>query len=220
MEEYTSAFIKVPIKKVSVDVYEVEAMSILSTSTIQSSSSEMSKLPQNTRRTKPEELCLAKRASTDRDSAQQGFLLGILMCYDFTIKIRRLYKKGHKTHQLFVIESISKNGTVYFKAPTTDNKSGDKKLMRRNLDAMTNNSLLNIVQYECATKLDLKRGKRSNLCTEMKRIQAIQFHNDLFKAQDILRHGLFINESILNKMTPEGCELTSNDKPYLTSCLY
>ncbi|GAB1225298.1 hypothetical protein ENUP19_0248G0072 [Entamoeba nuttalli] len=157
---------------------------------------------------KQKDLLLAKRASTERDSAQQSFLFRILVDNGFTVCLKRLYKKGKTTSQLFVVESITRDGKSYFEEVITDNLSEDKKKKRRNADAKTNDCLIKIASDYCWACFEFKKGKQSVVCSQMKRIQNAQIGSKIYGSNLILQEGKKMNQHILSIMSSHGCILS------------
>ncbi|EKE41818.1 hypothetical protein ENU1_043960 [Entamoeba nuttalli P19] len=127
---------------------------------------------------KQKDLLLAKRASTERDSAQQSFLFRILVDNGFTVCLKRLYKKGKTTSQL------------------------------RNADAKTNDCLIKIASDYCWACFEFKKGKQSVVCSQMKRIQNAQIGSKIYGSNLILQEGKKMNQHILSIMSSHGCILS------------
>ncbi|ELP91032.1 hypothetical protein EIN_267480 [Entamoeba invadens IP1] len=156
-------------------------------------------------------LLLAKRASVDRDAAQQSFLLALFVSHGFDIKLKKLYKKGKTTAQVFVVEEISQNGELIFSESECDSSEEDMKKKRRNLDALTNNKLIELANFYCNTSLEFKKGKTSIVCVQMKRIQKLEINGKSYGFHEIAKIGMQINNTILHLMTPNGCVLSQNN---------
>ncbi|ELP86903.1 hypothetical protein EIN_445300 [Entamoeba invadens IP1] len=149
-------------------------------------------------------LLQAKRASADRDAAQQGFLISVLALNGFEVKMNKLYKKGKTTHQLYVIDLITREGTVYFNLNDFHLPSENLKQKRRSQDALTNNILIEIAEKFCGAVFKLKNGKKSNVCIPMKRIQTANVNGVFYTAEKILVDGIYENENIRDNLKDDG----------------
>ncbi|ELP86734.1 hypothetical protein EIN_307300 [Entamoeba invadens IP1] len=155
-------------------------------------------------------LLQAKRASVERDAAQQGFLILVLACNGFEVKVNKLYKKGRTTHQLYVIESITREGKVYFNLDTLHFPSENLKQKRRRQDTATNNAMIDIIEKFCGAQFVMKIGKKLSLSIPMKRIHTVSIDGINFNSEKIMERGIYQNESIRDNLTPEGCTINSN----------
>ncbi|BFU22307.1 hypothetical protein EHI8A_070140 [Entamoeba histolytica HM-1:IMSS-B] len=156
-------------------------------------------------------LLTSKRASTNRDAAQQSFLIGLLVNNGFLVKLKKLYKRGKTTKQLFVIESIWKEGINCFNIDLIGNIPGDKKVKRRNIDATTNHVMLQIAGDYCSLSYDVKKGKTSSKSYQMERINSANTRGKIFDSKMIQIIGTEINQNLASWITSSGLEIHPND---------
>ncbi|ELP94075.1 hypothetical protein EIN_183920 [Entamoeba invadens IP1] len=171
---------------------------------------------ERTEDTKKVNMLKSKRKSANKDSAQQSFLIAILIRNGFYIKIKRLYKRGKTTAQIFVIERIAKEGKTYFDSSKNRDPTVDQKTRRRNADALTNKALMDIAVYYCKTYLEEKKGKSARKSVKMVRFSSAQVDGKDYNLDQIEYIGMITNQLILDIMsrTSSGIELDAYDSRF------
>ena len=161
----------------------------------------------------------SKLRSQNYDSHQMCFFVYLLLRLDYTICIERLYKKSKKIDQIIRIKSVSKSGTNKFSEHIFSHEeydyNGDLKRKRRNIDAVTNNRLLSMLEYEGA-RYDVKKCKEfktvSLVNTEgKKRLKWIALGSHLYKKQDIDTIGKKAYMFIVEKIKKYDYTFTKNE---------
>ena len=98
------------------------------------------------RKPSKKEMLDAKRLSKNRDAAQQSFLIALLCQYGYSFVIKRLYKKGERTSQMFNIERILHDDTVIVDDSSINNPFVNFKEKRQYLDAFMNNKMIELLE--------------------------------------------------------------------------
>ena len=153
----------------------------------------------------------AKRQSKNRDAIQQSFLIKKLHECGFDITIAKLYKKGMTTMQLFRIKRILYHGVEYF----NERKlvfNGDMKMVRRDIDAYTNNTLLDLLQQNKHVVMKEKKLKEGTKSVGMRRFNRITIDDESFDGNTIESIGKEVYAFILNHVVKDDFELFSTDR--------
>lgn len=97
----------------------------------------------------------SKRKSHNYDSHQMCFLIYLLVKAGYDITIQHTYKSSRKTDQVVRVKSIYKDDKQKFSDVMFDSNEydydGDLKRRRRNIDAITNNIMLSLLEQEDAS---------------------------------------------------------------------
>ena len=151
----------------------------------------------------------AKRESKNRDACQQAFLIALLVKNGYEVAIKRLYKRGNITIQMFTISEISKNGIILFNESQINMKETVIKERKQYVDAITNDVLIDFLQkegYEIEERKTRKVVKPNSV--SMKRIGSIFSREEFFSFNKIVNSGKKFNEIIRSKIsTKEGCTI-------------
>ena len=147
----------------------------------------------------------AKRESKNRDAFQQSFLIGKLVECGYQITINRLYKRGNITHQMFTIDSISKNGINQFLETQKIIEEHKYKEKRQYLDAETNECLINLLKKE---EFTIEERKTRKVVKEgsiaMQRIASVYYNGKFYGNTEIMKIGCFYNQIIKNKISTKN----------------
>lgn len=156
----------------------------------------------------------AKRASKNRDAAQQGFLISVLLRLGYDVTVNCLYKKAFTTRQLFTIRSITRDDQVVFDFSTLPKPSGDFKEKRQCIDALTNNAIIRIICSNGARVIERRtRGVSKKHLVNTIRIASAKVMGDEFSMEQIEQVGIECNDAInrLSSFTHGSFTLKSTD---------
>ncbi|ELP90833.1 hypothetical protein EIN_359160 [Entamoeba invadens IP1] len=159
----------------------------------------------------------AKRNSKNRDAFQQSFLLGMLVKCGYNVYVNKLYKKGSITHQMFTVNIVQKNETTVFNANSLIFQYDSLKQKRQYLDALTNNTILNLLtQNGCVIEERKTRKVCKNNSILMKRVNSIKYRDETFDQKQIIKLGAFLNQKIRERTsTKEGVMIKAFDTNFV-----
>ena len=155
----------------------------------------------------------AKRVSKDQDAYQQSYLISVLNVHGFEIVINRLYKKSNLTSQTFSIQSISRDGIVYFNQDTFESTYTNLKEKRQNLDCYVNNLMIHLLKQEGYVFEERKtRRVIKSFSIKMQRIKSFIYNGKCVTNHQLLEEGKFCHANIKSRITTKhGCILEPND---------
>lgn len=163
---------------------------------------------------------VSKLKGLNYDSHQLCFLVYILSSKNYTVTIQKLYKKSTRVDQTIRIKKIVKDGITRFcdEQYLEDDEysyNGDLKRKRRNIDSMTNNSLINLLELE-GCHIFSKRNRDDPLIifnhTERKRrIIKLIDSGTVYKRDDIDMLGKKVYDFLIPKITKFDYEFKIND---------
>ena len=131
-------------------------------------------------------------------SIQQSFLIGFLCFLNYKITIQKLYKKGSKQMQLFIIKYIHNKSNQIIYSQTSNN------LNRKDLDASLNNLLISLIENETKAMCEFTNGKKAKKTQQFKIIKSLKINNKTI-GQDIIENcGRSLFDILLNKN--DNCE--------------
>lgn len=161
----------------------------------------------------------SKRKSHDYDSHQLCFFIYLLVKTGYDITIQHTYKKSNKTDQVVRIKSVFKGeqqkfSDVMFDTPEYE-YNGDLKRRRRNIDAITNNILLSLLEQEYAS-FSTKKCKELKTITfnateGKRRLKWLEYEERVYEKSDIDFIGKEIYNFLLNRIKKHDYIFTKND---------